>query len=112
MKITTKETAEVLVIHLEGRLDSMTSEHFEKEVTPSIQQSSLNILIDFEKLDYISSAGLRSLLIISKELKKKEKRLSLCCLNKTIKEVFCISDFDKIISIYPTIVDGLISFKE
>lgn len=112
MKITTEKTDGGLIIHLEGRLDSITAGEFEKEVMPLIQQFTLNVLIDFGKLNYISSAGLRSLIIIAKELKKIKKTLALCCLNETIKEVFSISELDTIISIFPTIEDGLISLKE
>jgi len=111
MKITTEKAAEALVIHPEGRLDTMTTGQFENEVTPLIQQSGQNVLIDFGKLDYISSAGLRSILILAKELKKKERGFALCCLNETIKEVFRISGFDTIISIYPTIEEGLSFLK-
>ena len=112
MKITTEEAEGGLVIHPEGRLDTLKSGAFEKEVMSLIQQATLNVLIDFEKIDYISSAGIRSMLNIAKELKKKGKSMVLCCLNKSIKEVFCISGLDSIISIYATIEDGLISLKE
>ena len=111
MKITTEKTVEALVIHPEGRLDTMTAGEFENEVTPLIQQSGLNVLIDFGKLDYISSSGLRSLLILAKEMKKKEKRLALCCQSATIKEIFFISGFDTIFSISPTLEAGLTFLK-
>jgi anti-anti-sigma factor len=107
MKITTEETADVLVIHPEGRLDTVTAWEFENEVTPLIRQSGLNVLIDFGKLEYISSTGLRSILLLAKEMKKKEKKFALCCLNDTILDVFRISGFDTIISIYPTLEEGL-----
>ena len=112
MKITTEKTAEVLVIHAEGRLDAITAGEFEKEVAPLIQPSGQNVLIDFGKIDYISSAGLRSMLIIAKEQKQKGNRLALCCLNETIMEVFRISGFVTIISIYPTLEEGLSFLKE
>jgi len=69
-------------------------------------------LIDFEKIDYISSAGLRSILILANEMKSKENILALCCLNETIKEIFCISGFDSIITIYSTIEESIASMKE
>jgi anti-anti-sigma factor len=111
MKITTEKKAEALVVHTEGRLDALTSGEFEKEVSALIQQPDQNVLFDLEKLDYISSAGLRSILILAKEMKSKENILALCCLNETIKEVFCISGFDSIITIYPTIEEGLALMK-
>lgn len=107
MTITTEKTAESLIIHVEGRLDASTAGDFEKEMFPLAQESEQNILIDFGKLDYISSAGLRSVLVIAKEQKRKGSALALCCLNQTIMEVFRISGFDTIISIFPTVDEGL-----
>ena len=111
MKIISENTSELLVIHPEGRLDAITSAEFEKEVMPIIQQSGNPVLIDFEKLDYISSAGLRTLLIIAKEMKKVKKVLALCCLNEAIMEIFNISGFQTIFPIYPTIEEGVSSLK-
>ncbi len=111
MKIISENTKEALVIHHEGRLDAITSAEFEKEVMPMIQQSGKPVLIDFGKLDYISSAGLRTLLIIAKEMKKVDKALALCCLNEAIMEIFSISGFQTIFSIYPTIEEGVSSLK-
>ena len=110
MIIKTETISEAFVIQPEGRLDAITAAEFEKEVTPMLQ-SEHNVLIDFGKIDYISSAGLRSILILVKEMKKHEKVLILCCLNDAIKEVFCISGFDSIMTICPTIEEGLAFLK-
>ncbi len=107
MKVTNEKTLELLIIHVEGRLDAITSGDFEKEVMPMIQQSGQPVLIDFGNLDYISSAGLRTILLLAKEMKKADNALALCCLNETITEIFSISGFDTIVSIYPTIEDGI-----
>jgi anti-anti-sigma factor len=107
MKTTTEKIAEVIVIHAEGKLDAITAGEFEKEVILMIQQTEQPILIDFENLFYISSVGLRTIFILSIETKKNNKKLALCCLNETIMEIFLISGFDTIVSIYPTIEDGI-----
>ncbi len=111
MKIKSENTSGLLLIHVEGRLDAITSVEFEKEVMPMIQQSGNPVLIDFGKLDYISSAGLRALLIIAKEMKKVDNALALCCLNQAITEIFNISGFQTIFPIYPTIEEGVSSLK-
>ncbi len=111
MKITNEKISELLIIHTEGRLDAITSVEFEKEVMPMIQQSEHPVLIDFGKLEYISSAGLRTVLILAKETKKSNNSLALCSLNETILEVFRISGFDTIVSIYPTIEEWFASMK-
>ncbi len=107
MKVTNEKTLEILIIHVEGRLDAITSGDFEKEVMPMIQQSGQPVLIDFGNLDYISSAGLRTLLLLAKEMKKNNNLLALCGLNEAIMEVIRISGFDTIVSVYPTIEDGI-----
>jgi len=111
MKIKSENTSGLLLIHVEGRLDAITSPEFEKEAMPMIQQTADPVLIDFGKLDYISSAGLRTLLIIAKEMKKADNALALCCLNEAITEIFNISGFQTIFSIYPTIEEGVSSLK-
>ena len=107
MTITTETISQVLVIRPEGRLDAITAAEFEKEVTSMVQKSRNNVLIDFGKIDYISSAGLRAILILAKEMLKDGKKIAICSLNETIKEVFCISGFDSIMTIYPTLEEGL-----
>jgi anti-sigma B factor antagonist len=107
MKTTTENTEEVLVIHAEGKLDAITAGEFEKEIIPIIQQSRQPVLIDFEKLAYIRSAGLRTVLILAKETSKNNNKLAFCCLNETVMEAFRISGFDTIVSICPTIEEGI-----
>ena len=107
MKIKSENTSGLLLIHVEGRLDAITSPEFEREAMPMIKQTADPVLIDFVKLDYISSAGLQTLLIIAKEMKKADNTLALCCLNETVTEIFSISGFQTIFSIYPTIEDGI-----
>ena len=56
--------------------------------------------MDLEKLSYISSAGLRALLTIAKNLMGRGAKLALCAMSDQIREVFAISGFDKIIPIH------------
>ncbi len=107
MNISTETTANTLLFHVEGRLDAITSSEFEKQVIPLTRELGKNVLMDFAKLDYISSAGLRSLLVLAKELKEKNFTLVLCALNESILEVFHISGFDTIMNICTTMDGGL-----
>ena len=58
--------------------------------------------MDFEKLVYISSAGLRAILLTAKSLGNLNAKLALCSLSDQIREIFEISGFDKIITIHPS----------
>lgn len=89
---------ENLVFSIKGRLDTVTSpellEAFEKEViTENL------VVIDFAALDYISSAGLRVLLTIKKELDAKGKSLEIHNLNEVVKEVFKVTGFGNVLSV-------------
>ena len=66
------------------------------------ENSSCSLILDLENLAYISSAGLRAILLITKSVKAKGANIALCTLPNQIEEVFNISGFDKIIPIYPT----------
>lgn len=84
-------------IALEGRLDTVTSSDLEgalKEIFPEIQQLTL----DFEKLDYISSAGLRVLLSAQKTMAKQDG-MKLIHVNETIMEIFEVTGFSDILTI-------------
>ena len=77
-----------------GRLDGENAAEAERKLQSEIGDGSL--LIDFSQLDYISSAGLRVVLVVAKTLKKKGRHLDLCSLSDSIMEVFSISGFDQI----------------
>ena len=82
---------------LEGRLDTVTAPEFEKEVKASFDEAE-SLVLDFEKLDYISSAGLRVLLMAHKTMAKKDG-MKVIHVNETIKEIFEVTGFADILTI-------------
>jgi anti-sigma B factor antagonist len=91
------------VFKLKGRLDSNTSTGFEQKLFESIDSGARKLIIDFEGLDYISSAGLRVILKATKNLKTSEGKLVLCAMQDYVKEVFEISGFDSFLPIEPSV---------
>ena len=91
------ETNLVHHITLIGRLDSASSGDFEKSMQILFNQPGNKALIDFSTLDYISSAGLRVVLMLAKRAKQTQGHLILCGLQPHVKEVFEISGFLKIL---------------
>ena len=65
-----------------------------------IKASDSAVILDFEQLSYISSAGLRVVLLAAKELRKQNKQFGVCSLAGSILEVFKISGFDQIIPVH------------
>ena len=82
---------------LEGRLDTVTAPELEKELSKTIDGAT-ELTMDFSKLDYISSAGLRVLLSAQK-IMSKQGGLKLVGVNKTIMEIFDITGFSDILTI-------------
>ncbi len=99
MHISVKTTNEVKILAFEGRLDTQTSPDAQQQLTRLIEEGETKILVNFEKLNYISSAGLRVLLVVAKQLKTIDGELRVCGLNEVVKEVFDISRFDLILPI-------------
>ncbi len=97
MTITKKQDGANLEIALEGRLDTMTSPDLEKELNQSMGAAE-TLTLDFSKLDYISSAGLRVLLSAHKVMSKKGG-MTIKNVNEIVREVFDVTGFADILNI-------------
>ena len=82
---------------LEGRLDTITSPDFESELKASLNGTK-ELVVDLEKLDYISSAGLRVLLSAQKAM-AKQGSMKVVHVNETIMEIFEVTGFSDILTI-------------
>ncbi len=110
MQISIRTTNEVTVLAFEGKLDTQTSPDAQQQLTRLIEEGENRFLVNFEKLDYISSAGLRVLLAAAKQLKGIDGELRICSLNEVVKEVFDISGFDLILPISASESEALEGF--
>lgn len=98
MEISTKEENGTLFIELEGRLDTVTSQELSNAL-PHEKREKLNIDFNFEKLQYISSAGLRLLILFKKEAQATNNTLVIRNINAVVREIFLVTGFDKILKI-------------
>ncbi len=110
MGISVKTIDDVKVLAFEGRLDTQTSTDAQMQLTQLIEGGETKILLNLERLDYISSAGLRVLLAAAKQLKTTNGELRLCNLNEVVQEVFAISGFDMILPISESESEALEGF--
>ena len=92
----------ILICNPEGRLDGVNSHEFEESLKAEIGDDGCSVVLNFEDLNYISSAGLRAVLLVAKSVGAKGHKLVLSALPERILEVFEISGFDKIIPIHPS----------
>jgi anti-sigma B factor antagonist len=99
MEISISESGDVRILSFQGNLDTNTAPDAESEINGLIDGGAQKLLVNFEKLNYISSAGLRVLLATAKKLRASSGDLKICCLNQTVQEVFDISGFSTILSV-------------
>lgn len=98
MTINKTEENGVTTLTLEGRLDTTTAPELEAVLLPAINECE-ELVMDFENLAYLSSAGLRVLLAGQKTANKLRKSLTLINVNDTIMEVFEMTGFADILTI-------------
>jgi len=95
------------LVQLVGRLDTKNYTDVEKQFNEVIERGEIKLLVDFADLEYISSSGLRVLLMMLKKLKAINGRFILCNLRQSIYEIFEISGFVSLFEIFPTREEAL-----
>lgn len=109
MEITTKLDSGITIMYPDGRVDTSTAKSFEEGVMKIIPDKEF-VIISFSHIEYISSAGLRVILMAGKKMASMNGQLALADMPEKIHEVFKMSGFDKILKIYPTVAEAKASF--
>ena len=110
MQISVKTIEKVKVLKIEGKLNTRSSPDAEKQLARLIESGEKRILINLEKLDYISSSGLRVLLATAKKLNSSGGELRICGVKDFVEEIFQISGFSTIFTIYENETEALKGF--
>lgn len=97
----------VLVISAVGQVHGMNAREFHDNLYNEIIASGNLVVLDLEKLSYINSAGLRSILIVATTLQGRNARLVLCSLSDSVKEILKIAGFDKTIEVFESRPDAI-----
>ena len=96
MELTTVKIGAVSVLDAAGRIDSVTAKSLEEKLLSLVREAPPALILDFTKVDYISSAGLRVLLVVAKKVQQAKGKMVLFGLGPNVREVFSVSGFDKI----------------
>ncbi len=100
MNIESRREGTSLVLKADGRVDGTNASEFQAAMKTEIDAGDKAVVLDLENMTYISSAGLRVVLLIAKDLQRQGAKMVACALSESVKEVFVISGFDKIIPIH------------
>ncbi len=110
MKIETNINDGVSVVTIDGRLDTTTSSGAHEHLNGLLDGGAVKIAIDFGKVDYVSSAGLRILLATAKRMNGVDGKLALFGLNESVQEVFDMSGFSSLLNVVASLPEAMSSF--
>ena len=96
MQLTVQRHDGSAVVDVKGRLDAITAPAFEESCAPAVDGSCRAVIIDLRQLEYISSAGLRSLLVVGKKIRKNGGAMSLCVGEGLVRDVLTTANFDSL----------------
>jgi anti-anti-sigma factor len=111
MEISKKKEGEILIVSVNGRLDAISSPDFDKEISQLMDAGELTLVFDMNELQYISSAGLRSFLMIAKKIRATSGKIALAALQDIVKQVFDVSGFNQILPIFDSVDKALSNLK-
>lgn len=97
----------IAIAQISGRIDSTAASAFQDALESGLHGGNRIVVLDFEQVNYISSAGLRVIVAIAKQLREQDVKLALCSLSKPVYEVFSISGFDQLIAIRASQAEAL-----
>lgn len=100
LNIEVEDSKEKKIIHIDGRLDAASTPILEKKLTQLISDGHKFILMNFSKVDYLSSAGMRLLLSATKKLKAIGGKITFCNMSDDVMEIIKMAGFEKILNIY------------
>jgi anti-sigma B factor antagonist len=110
VQITTQPFADTIVVSPAGRIDHRSAAELEATLLPLVGQAAERhgaLVLDFSGVEYISSVGLRVLMIAARQMRAAQARLSVAALQSVVAEIFTISRFDKVLTVNATLEDAL-----
>lgn len=110
MEIVTGKQDGKIIVSLKGRLDANTSPELEKTLLAALDAGEKNFIVNLSEIDYVSSVGLRVLLMSAKKAKSAVGKVVLCSLNEHVQEVFEIAGFTAIFPIFASLDEALTNF--
>jgi anti-anti-sigma factor len=103
MEIIVTNESDIFIFSIQGRLDAVSVPELEERLNRWFEQSETKLIFDLDRLDYISSAGLRVFLTTAKKMKARGGKLCMARLRENVKNVFTISGFIALIPAFDTL---------
>jgi len=107
MEIQNRKENNATVVTVTGKMDALTAPAYQEKMNELIGAGETAFVVDFESLDYISSAGLRGILSTAKVLKAKGGQVRFANVKGTVREVFEMSGFGSIFQMHDSVALAL-----
>ena len=110
LQIATRHVADAVIAAPVGRIDHRSAAEFEAALTPLVTAAAAAksaLVIDFSAVEYISSVGLRVLMIAAKKMREREAPLLVAAPQSVVAEIFAISRFDRILTVTATLDEAM-----
>ena len=99
LHIQLEEVDRKVILRIDGRIDAASAPLLERRLMQLVDEDHQHLLLDFTRVDYLSSAGMRVLLAITKKLKAKKGNLLIFSLGEDVLEIVRMAGFDKILHV-------------
>jgi anti-sigma B factor antagonist len=111
MKLSRRQYADTLVLSVAGRLDHDSCETFGAELQPFLDDASVGrlIVLDLAGLEYVSSAGLRLIMLAGKQVSSQGGKIAIAAMRPLVAEIFHISRFSLLFEIHPGVREALVA---
>lgn len=103
MQIFHETMPQASILTLVGRLDELATAEVEQAFTNALNNESSGLIVDMGGVEYVSSSGLRVLLMLMKAMKNQQRPLKLCSLSPFVAEVFEVSNFAVLFDIHTSL---------
>lgn len=106
MELIEQSSDGIKVIRIGGRIDQASANRFQELLAPCLTDCTVAgapLVLDFSGVNYISSVGLRVLMLAAKQVKAQQGRIAIAALTPVVAEVFQISRFNLVFDIHPTV---------
>lgn len=100
--LVTEQKGDVFIFRIRGRLDVICSPVTEKRIFEAINEGQNNLLLDMSGVSYLSSAGMRMLLSVTKRLRTMSGKLAICSVTSSVVDVLKMSGFDHALHLFNT----------
>jgi anti-sigma B factor antagonist/stage II sporulation protein AA (anti-sigma F factor antagonist) len=107
MDLKDRSAGDAVLVAAAGRIDLSNADAFKDALSASLAKTKTALILDMSGVDYVSSAGLRALMIVFKAAKTQDKAFGIAGLQPLLVEIFAISRFNQVFALFDSVREGV-----